>query len=341
MSNFFLRADATDFENIYLGYDDKNNFSNLSLITPTHSRVPTVLNTPTNDKILSPPIVLPTRNPLFRPTRNTKAAHVNLIYDRWKSCTKKTVTSNRLGISYQESIHARDVTSVLVYGNKHMYRKCLSNFQLQQSKHAAVKKKQEIRFLRACRRVFKTKEQNPPDLHRHRLRAAHRYHFLFLKSQYVNKLVKHLIYNHGLVSDNYGFYTPHYYKTMNHVTSRADGHPIATRHARLTSVYPTSADTGDYIVPGSRTWFTYMSELHRSNPNDNDGTLSNIRKDTTLSDASDETSDDTKDIERHPKKCNDVTVTNNLFYRNKDRYKRNRPSEVPIDSTAVAGPSWI
>ncbi|CAB5388937.1 unnamed protein product [Rhizophagus irregularis] len=105
---------------------------------------------------------------------------------------------------------------------------------------------------------------------------------------------------------------------MNHVTSRADGHPIATRHARLTSVYPTSADTGDYIVPGSRTW-----------------------KDTTLSDASDETSDDTKDIERHPKKCNDVTVTNNLFYRNKDRYKRNRPSEVPIDSTAVAGPSWI
>ncbi|CAB4490579.1 unnamed protein product [Rhizophagus irregularis] len=68
MSNFFLRADATDFENIYLGYDDKNNFSNLSLITPTHSRVPTVLNTPTNDKILSPPIVLPTRNPLFRPT---------------------------------------------------------------------------------------------------------------------------------------------------------------------------------------------------------------------------------------------------------------------------------
>ncbi|CAB5209393.1 unnamed protein product [Rhizophagus irregularis] len=318
MSNFFLRADATDFENIYLGYDDKNNFSNLSLITPTHSRVPTVLNTPTNDKILSPPIVLPTRNPLFRPTNigpdtncvgNTKAAHVNLIYDRWKSCTKKTVTSNRLGISYQESIHARDVTSVLVYGNKHMYRKCLSNFQLQQSKHAAVKKKQEIRFLRACRRVFKTKEQNPPDLHRHRLRAAHRYHFLFLKSQYVNKL------------------------TMNHVTSRADGHPIATRHARLTSVYPTSADTGDYIVPGSRTWFTYMSELHRSNPND--------KKDTTLSDASDETSDDTKDIERHPKKCNDVTVTNNLFYRNKDRYKRNRPSEVPIDSTAVAGPSWI
>ncbi|PKK58104.1 hypothetical protein RhiirC2_796856 [Rhizophagus irregularis] len=68
MSNFFPRADAVDFENIYLGYDDKNNFSNLSLITPTHSRVPTVLNTPTNDKILFPPIVLPTRNPLFRPT---------------------------------------------------------------------------------------------------------------------------------------------------------------------------------------------------------------------------------------------------------------------------------
>ncbi|CAB4376177.1 unnamed protein product [Rhizophagus irregularis] len=72
-----------------------------------------------------------------------------------------------------------------------------------------------------------------------------------------------------------------------------------------------------------------------------DGTTSNTRQETTLSDASDETSDDTKKIERRPKKHDSVTGTNNLFYRNKDRYKRNRTSEVPIDSTAVAGPSRI
>ncbi|CAB4379891.1 unnamed protein product [Rhizophagus irregularis] len=68
-----------------------------------------------------------------------------------------------------------------------------------------------------------------------------------------------------------------------------------------------------------------------------DGTSSNIRMDTSLSDASAETSDDTKEIECRPKKRNEATVTNNLFYSNKDHYKRNRPSEVPIDSSAVAG----
>ncbi|CAB5388242.1 unnamed protein product [Rhizophagus irregularis] len=116
------------------------------------------------------------------------------------------------------------------------------NFYLQQSKHDVVKKKQETRFLRACRRVFKTKEQNPPNLYKHRLRVACRHCFLFLKSQFVNKPVKHLVYNHSLVSDDYGFRTPHYYRTSNHVTSRADGHLIAKGHTRLNSPYPTTAN---------------------------------------------------------------------------------------------------
>ncbi|CAB4379890.1 unnamed protein product [Rhizophagus irregularis] len=123
-----------------------------------------------------------------------------------------------------------------------MYRKRLSKFYLQQSKHDVVKKKQETRFLRACRRVFKTKEQNPPNLYKHRLRVACRHCFLFLKSQFVNKPVKHLVYNHSLVSDDYGFRTPHYYRTSNHVTSRADGHLIAKGHTRLNSPYPTTAN---------------------------------------------------------------------------------------------------
>ncbi|CAB5365018.1 unnamed protein product [Rhizophagus irregularis] len=430
-NKIFPRVDTADFENINLGYDDKNDFSNLPLISPIHLQVSIENNAPIKDEIPSSVTVLPPKNPLSRPgsavnnslpfesdsksVDNTKVTHVNLIYERWKSGTKKTVTSNRLGISYQEQIHARDVASVLEYGNKHMYRKRLSNFHLLQSKHAGVKKKQEMRFLRACRRVFKTKDI-PPDPHRHRLRAAHRYRFLFLKSQYVNKLVKHLIYNHGLVSDDYGFCTPHYYTTLNHVPSRVDGRPIAK---------------------SSREWFTYMSALHRTNPNATsrqqqrqnlqqkeehhrreeeifqqernnallhgtsthtlprrkriialltgksnhfhrkmteiaerlhgtvddtlnaqirkemdsfenfftrimrDGTILNTRQMAALPDDSDETSDDMKTLERRPKKRNDASSTNNLFYRNKDRYKRNRPSEVPIDSTAVAGPSRI
>ncbi|PKY51912.1 hypothetical protein RhiirA4_469230, partial [Rhizophagus irregularis] len=213
---------------------------------------------------------------------NSKAFHANLIYDRWKNKSKKSVFSNRLGISYQESIHARDVKSVLEYGNKHMYRKRLTDFQFQQSKYLNVREKQETRFLRSCRRVFKTKEQNIPDLNRHRLRAALRHRFLFLKSQYVNKPVKHLLYNHGLVSDDYGFATPHYYKITNYATPHADGRPINRGYNRFISAIPLSGqpwvekynpypdmfiphkyreiiptdplytDAGDYIMPGSR-----------------------------------------------------------------------------------------
>ncbi|PKC58942.1 hypothetical protein RhiirA1_540776 [Rhizophagus irregularis] len=404
---------------------------------------------------------------------NSKALHANLIYDRWKNRTKKSVFSNRLGISYQEAIHARDVQSVLEYGNKHMYRKRLTDFQLKQSNCLKVKEKQETRFLRACRRVFKTKEQNIPDPNRHRLRTAQRYRFLFLKSQYINKPVKHLQYNHGLVSEDYGFSTPHYYKTTNHADSRA-GRPIIRGYNHLTpeiSPYSTQpwvreydpypdmfipykyrdiipkdplyTDTGDYIRPGSRLWFTYMCNLHRrissattsqerkyllqseqereretrellqkeqaikaearyygtsvhtlsrrrhaskmltgktrhfhermnyltttplkgndvirhaelnaemesfelyynSGVNFNERSKQATRKIRKEKEKKKEiTSDDTKELEHRPKKRNTALVANNFFHTDEDRHKRNRPSEVSVDTTAVAGPSRI
>ncbi|PKK79001.1 hypothetical protein RhiirC2_705367 [Rhizophagus irregularis] len=324
---FFPRADATDFENINLGYENKNDFSNLSLIKPIQTQAPTVLNISKKHKILSSPIVLPTRNSLSRPTSaitnslspgknnplkiSFSKFHVTLprrsgynkIYEirRSKSFFFELDDHPQNTNDIHLKIHTNDYhmktkpisynnTSTIpnakyqisLYGNKHMYRKRLSNFQLQQSKHPVVKKKQVARFLRACRRVFKIKEHNPPDLYRHR-------------SQYVNKPVKHLTYNHGLVSDVYNFRTPHYYKTSNHVTLRADGRQTTISQARLSPAYlstagypwvqpyqpypnmfipykyrdiipkdPLYTDTGDYIVPGSCTWFTYMSELYRN-----------------------------------------------------------------------------
>ncbi|EXX79580.1 hypothetical protein RirG_004200 [Rhizophagus irregularis DAOM 197198w] len=53
------------------------------------------------------------------------------------------------------------------------------------------------------------------------------------------------------------------------------------------------------------------------------------------------TSDDTKELEHRPKKRNTALVANNFFHIDEDRYKRNRPSKVPVDTTAVAGPSRI
>ncbi|PKY56499.1 hypothetical protein RhiirA4_476834 [Rhizophagus irregularis] len=411
----------------------------------------------------------------FNGAHNSKAFHANLIYDRWKNKSNKSVFSNRLGISYQESIHARDVKSVLEYGNKHMYRKRLNCFELKQSNYLNVRVKQEVRFLRSCRRVFKTKEQNIPDLNRHRLRAAQRHRFLFLKSQYVNKPIKHLVYNHGLVSDDYGFSTPHYYKTTNYATPHADGRPIVRGYNRFISpiplrdqpwvenynpypdmfvphkyrnIIPTDpifTDTGAYVMPGSRNWFTYMYGLHRrissatsseertyllqsaterekarrellqkeqaieleatfygtnvrtlprriqktkmltgktrhfhermnyltthdlkgkdvvryeeleeemicfenrynSGVNFNQSSKKAMRKleeESRQRHRRELTSDDTKELEYRPKKRNSAIVTNNFFHENIDRFKRNRFSEVPIDTTAVAGPSRI
>ncbi|GBC26931.1 uncharacterized protein OCT59_021021 [Rhizophagus irregularis] len=324
-----------------------------------------------------------------------------------------------------------------------MYRKRLTDFQLKQSKYLKVKEKQETRFLRACRRVFKTKEQNIPDLNRH-----------------------------SLVSEDYGFCTPHYYKTANRDDSRA-GRSTIKGFNRLTSITPLSnqpwvreydpypdmfiphkyrdiipkdplyTDTGDYITPGSRSWFTYMSNLHRRlssattsqkrnyllqsaqereretrellqkeqaikaearfhgtsvhtlsrrrrvsnmltgktrhfhermnylttknlkgkdvvrheeldaemesfelyyNSGVNFNQSSRKAKDKLIKELlkkKEVTSDDTKELEHRPKKRNTASVANNFFHIDEDRHKRNRPSEVSVDTTAVAGPSRI
>ncbi|PKY53158.1 hypothetical protein RhiirA4_471210 [Rhizophagus irregularis] len=60
---------------------------------------------------------------------NDKSSHANLLYHRWLSGQPKYNYSKRLGISYISAIHARDANSILKLGNKHMYRKVLSNFQ--------------------------------------------------------------------------------------------------------------------------------------------------------------------------------------------------------------------
>ncbi|PKY54141.1 hypothetical protein RhiirA4_426565 [Rhizophagus irregularis] len=280
----------------------------------------------------------------------------------------------------------------------------------------------------------------------------------------------------GIVSDDYGFSTPHYYKTTNYVNSRADGRPINRGYERLISAVPLNdqpwvqeydpypdmfipykyrdiipkdplyMDSGDYIMPGSRSWFTYMSDLHRrissaTNSQERNYMLQSVkerekhkvkllkkeqalkieaqfhgtsvhtlprRKGTIkmltgktrhfhermnyltttnlkgkdivrheeleaemesfelyynsgvnfnqtsrkaqgkllkeMLKEKEVTSDDTihtKEMEYRPKKRNTASVTNNFFQIDEDRYKRNRSSEVPIDTTAVAGPSRI
>ncbi|POG59559.1 uncharacterized protein OCT59_006103 [Rhizophagus irregularis] len=139
---------------------------------------------------------------------NSKAYHANLLYTRWNSHRTKQIYSQRLGISFDKMIHARDRYSITHLNNKHIYRKKLTNFSIERSHNPRVSKAQEIHFDRAKRRIFHKKEHNLLDLEHHKIATAQRYRFMFTKSQFVLRLIKHLLYNHGLHHRNYKFWTP-------------------------------------------------------------------------------------------------------------------------------------
>ncbi|CAB5361083.1 unnamed protein product [Rhizophagus irregularis] len=113
------------------------------------------------------------------PSLNPKIYHANLLYTRWNTHRTKRIYSRRLGISFEETIHARDRYSIEHLNNKHIYRKRLSNLCIRRSHNPRVSKVQEIRFERAKRRIFHKKEHNPLDLRQHKLTTAQRYQFMF------------------------------------------------------------------------------------------------------------------------------------------------------------------
>ncbi|UZO29108.1 uncharacterized protein OCT59_022598 [Rhizophagus irregularis] len=207
--------------------------------------------------------------------------HANLLYTRWNTHRTKRIYSRRLGISYEETIHARDRHSITHLNNKHIYRKKLSNFCIRCSHNPRVSKTQEIRFDQAKRRIFHKKEHNPLNLIRHKLATAQRYWFMFSDSQFVLKPIKHLLYNHGLHHRNYKFWTPFFGRSGKRITTTtlddtsspninytvAPYNPIPNmfiphKYRNIIPKEPLYTEEGVYIVPGSREWFTYMYNLH-------------------------------------------------------------------------------
>ncbi|EXX76955.1 hypothetical protein RirG_028280 [Rhizophagus irregularis DAOM 197198w] len=218
---------------------------------------------------------------------NSKQSHGNLLHQRWNNRVKKKIYSNRLGISYDSSYHARNVSSVLKHNNTHMYRKRLDNFSPKYSDNDKTKKRQETRFARLCKRIFNKPEHNRRNTTRHQLNTARRYRFLFLPSQYINKPIKHLIYTHGLDYPNYGFVTPYRIDredkekklissmTFTNPHSQEVYHTVAPyrpfpdmfiphKYRNIIPKDPIYDNTGNFIIPGSREWFTYMHNLHQS-----------------------------------------------------------------------------
>ncbi|CAG8686045.1 12167_t:CDS:2, partial [Rhizophagus irregularis] len=195
---------------------------------------------------------------------NDKSAHANLLFCRWQYGRTKEVFSNRLGISYSsETYHAaRDATSILHLGNKHMYRKTLSNFRVTTSTNLCTKKKQEKRFERSCRRI--------PS---------------FISAIAVYQQARETYHCSGSAPDaeKYRFLIPYFLKRKqinfaslgNKISStEVDIAPVdsSSSSSTLCSVAPYnpipdnplySTPDGVFIVPGSREWFTYMSTLEK------------------------------------------------------------------------------
>ncbi|CAB4492127.1 unnamed protein product [Rhizophagus irregularis] len=122
------------------------------------------------------------------PSITPKAYHANLLYTHWNTHRTKRIYSQRSGISYEETIHARDRYSINHLNNKHIYRKRLNNFSFRRSHNPRVSKAQKIRFDQAKRRIFHMKEHNPLDHQQHRFAIAQRYQewFTYMYNLHIN-----------------------------------------------------------------------------------------------------------------------------------------------------------
>ncbi|CAB4384021.1 unnamed protein product [Rhizophagus irregularis] len=230
-----------------------------------------------------------TRNDKSKPKRpptivNNKRYHANLLYNQWSKNEKKTIISRRLGISYEQTIHARVDNETRRTFNKHMYKKKLFNFSLCRSNNTHVSKAQKTCFERAKRRIFNSKEHNPQNRRHHRLITSQRYRFLYTASQSINKPIKHLQYTHGWDLSNYKFRIPlskcslpqrslviEDVSFMNPTLTVDPYNPIPVipfpeKFNKIIPKDPIYNKQGVYIFPGSREWFTYMHDLHKNLP---------------------------------------------------------------------------
>ncbi|PKC55905.1 hypothetical protein RhiirA1_474831 [Rhizophagus irregularis] len=232
--------------------------------------------------------IKPRKNKSNAPPRirniNHKTYHANLLYDRWRKNEKKIVISRRLGISFEQTLHARMDNNTRKTFNRHMYKKKLSNFSLCRSDNTHVNKAQQIHFERSKRRVFNSKEHNPYNRKHHRLITAQRYRFLYTPLQSINKPIKHLQYTHGWDQSKYNFQTPlrsNYLPPptvlsedvsfINPVLTVAPYNPIPdmffpAKYKNIIPKDPIYNEQGAFIIPGSREWFTYMHNIHINLP---------------------------------------------------------------------------
>ncbi|CAG8705783.1 16256_t:CDS:2, partial [Rhizophagus irregularis] len=173
---------------------------------------------------------------------NSKSSHADHVYDLWQHRWKNDMFSNRLGIRYKVGLVANSSNFIRKHSGAYIYRKHLSDFELNLSNNPATKRKQETRFKRHCRRVFKNINPTSRTIKEDKLAAGRRYRFLFYESQHIYSPIHHLKFKRfpkeKLLPDlnDYTFKIPHHALENSSIT------PIARSQAS-TSYRPSGANT--------------------------------------------------------------------------------------------------
>ncbi|CAB4417787.1 unnamed protein product [Rhizophagus irregularis] len=229
--------------------------------------------------------------------RQDKKSHANLIFERWQKKETKIISSLRTGISYNSRYIVCNSLQSVKAGRTHIYNKLMNNFQHTPSNNPRTAAKQKQRFERSCRRVLKEQVIKPGAVSNvaSKLAAAKKCNFLFLPSQKFTRRVNHLHYkkiNEVPAQKDYTFTIPQYFprkikeKTISNIrtTSTIDDsnvlmtslgdtvysvspyNPIPNmfipvKYRDIIPPDPIYDDSGSFIIPGSREWFTFMYQL--------------------------------------------------------------------------------
>ncbi|CAB4479750.1 unnamed protein product [Rhizophagus irregularis] len=257
-------------------------------------------------------------NPSLKP----KIFHANLLYTHWNTHRTKKIYSRRLGISYEETIHARDRHSITHLNNKHIYRKKLCNLSIRRSHNPRVSKAQETRFDRAKRRIFNTKEHNPQRraLQRENERIAH--FRLNQENAIMQGTSVHRVKPRQFLKDRLSTFCERVHDKMTKLTTQyleTDNEITKSKVYKTMSNYCTNIFEDDNIRSNKHMRYGNQSHLN----------MFGVPVDT---------SDDAKELELRPKKRRFSSHTTNLYpsIDNTDRFKRRRLSPAVIDdSTGV------
>ncbi|CAB4445109.1 unnamed protein product [Rhizophagus irregularis] len=133
---------------------------------------------------------------------NNKSVHANIVYEKYNNHKVQKIFSNRLGISYHTQYIAHDLNAILPPNKVEgpMYTKLMDGFTRTLSANSRTARRQNIRFDRAQRRVFKVNDKRVIFSLKlqHKVKLAHQNRFLFYHSQKMRIRVPHLKFNKAL-----------------------------------------------------------------------------------------------------------------------------------------------